>query len=72
MYTLLVDAENSDQLQESEFEGDQILWQEGMTVTYMNLSDDQSEDEPLPMMFCFVLNDVFGGYSTTELIPFEL
>ena len=72
VYTLLVDAENSDQLQESEFEGDQILWQEGMTVTYMNLSDDQGQEEPLPMMFCFVLNDVFGGYSTTELIPFEL
>ena len=69
VYTLYVGSEDSEDLQESEFEGDQILWRDGMTVTYMDLSD---EDEPLPMMFCFVLNDVFGGYDMTELISFEL
>ncbi|MBR2823217.1 MAG: hypothetical protein IKE24_06010 [Clostridia bacterium] len=72
VYTLYVDAEEGEDLQESEFEGDRILWRENLTVTYMSLSDDSGEEEPLPMMFCFVLNDVFGGYDMTELISFEL
>jgi len=72
VYTLYVDAEGSDDLQESEFEGDPVVWQEGMTVTYMDLGEENSEEEPLPMMFCFVLNDVFGGYEMTELISFDL
>ena len=43
-----------------------------MTVTYMDLSDDSGEAEPVTMMFCFVLNDVFGGYDMTDPISFEL
>ena len=58
-------------LEESEMEGDPIIWRDGMTVTYMSLSDDSGEEEPLPMMFCFVLNDVFGEYELTDLISFE-
>ena len=72
VYTLYVGDDESDELIESEFEGDRIRWRDGMTVTYMDLSDDSGEDEPLPMVFCFVLNDVFGGYDMTEMIPFEL
>ena len=71
VYTLYVGSEDSDDLEEGEFEGDPFVWQEGMTVTYMDLYDDSGE-ETLPMMFCFVLNDVFGGYDMTEPILFEL
>ncbi len=72
VYTMFVDQEGSDELEEGEFEGEQIRWQDGMTVTYMNLSDDSGGEEPLPMMFCFVLNDVFGGYDMTDVISFDL
>ena len=72
VYTLYIETEDQEDLQESEVEGDPIRWREGMTVTYMDLSDESGEDEPMPMMFCFVLNDVFGGYEMTDLIPFEL
>ena len=72
VYTLYIDAEDSDDMEESEFEGDPVTWHEGMTVTYMDLSEEDPEEEPLPMMFCFVLNDVFGGYEMTELISFDL
>ena len=72
VYTMFVDAEDGEEMEESEFDGDQILWQEGMTVTYMDLSDDSGEEEPVTMMFCFVLNDVFGGYDMTDPISFDL
>ena len=72
VYTMFVDAEDGEEMEESEFDGDQILWQEGMTVTYMDLSDDSGEEEPVTMMFCFVLNDVFGGYDMMDPISFDL
>ena len=71
VYTMYISSDDDDDFEESEFEGDQIIWQEGLTVTFMDLSDNEEED-PLPMMFCFVLNDVFGGYDLTEIISFEL
>ena len=71
VYTLYVGAQDGEDLEESEMEGDPIVWRDGMTVTYMSLSDDSGEEEPLPMMFCFVLNDVFGEYELTDLISFE-
>ena len=71
VYTVYISSDDDDDFEESEFEGDQIIWQEGLTVTFMDLSDNEEED-PLPMMFCFVLNDVFGGYNLTEIISFEL
>lgn len=70
VYTMYVASEDGEDLEEAEFEGEEILWQEGMTVTYADLSDDG--DEALPMMFCFVLNDVFGGYDMTDIISFDL
>ncbi len=68
VYTIFVDT-GDDKLQESEFDGDEILWEDGMTVTYEDLGED---DEKLEMMFCFVLNDVFGEYDMTEAISFEV
>ena len=56
-------------MEETEFEGDEIIWRDGLTVKYEDLSD---EGDPLDMMFCFVLNDVFGGYDMTDIISFEL
>ena len=67
LYTLYVDTGGED-FEETEFEGDEIIWEDGMTVAY----EDISEDDPLTMMFCFVLNDVFGDYTMTDLIAFEV
>ena len=62
-------AEEAEDLEESEFEGDEIIWQDGMTVTYEDLSD---EDEPQNMVFAFIFNDIFGEDSMSDLIEFEL
>ncbi len=69
VYTMFVDSGDDGELQEMEFDGDEILWEDGMTVTYEDLGED---DNKLEMMFCFVLNDVFGEYDMTEAIPFEV
>jgi len=69
VYTMYVDSGDDDDLQESEFEGDEVLWEAGMTVTYEGLEEDTDK---LQMLFCFVLNDVFGEYEMTEAIPFEV
>ncbi len=70
VYTMYVYADGEDEPEESEFEGDEITWQEGMTVTWQDLGDDG--EDTLQMLFCFVLNDVFGGYDMTEAIAFEV
>ena len=69
VYTMFVASGDDDDLQELEFDGDEILWEDGMTVTYQDLGED---NEGLEMMFCFVLNDVFGEYDMTEAISFEV
>ena len=69
VYTMYVGNEDSEDMEETEFDGDEIIWRDGMTVTYENLSDG---DEPLEAMFCFVLNDIFGEYTMTDLIAFEI
>ena len=69
VYTLYVEAEGKEDLEESEFDGDEIIWQDGMTVTYEDLSD---EDEPQNMVFAFIFNDIFGEDSMSDLIEFEL
>ena len=69
VYTMYVGNEESDDMEETEFDGDEIIWRDGMTVTYEDLSDG---DEPLEAMFCFVLNDIFGEYTMTDLIAFEI
>ncbi len=69
VYTMFVASGDDEDLQETEFDGDEILWEDGMTVTYQDLGED---DDALEMMFCFVLNDVFGEYDMTEAISFEV
>lgn len=69
VYTLYYEEEGEDELQETEFEGDKIIWAEGMTVTYEDWSD---EDEPIDMLFCFVFNDIFGDYTMSEMVSFSL
>ncbi len=69
VYTLYYEEEGKEDLQEGEYEGEKIIWQEGMTVTYEDLSD---EDEPMEMLFCFVFNDIFGEDSMSEIISFQL
>ena len=64
--------EDAEEPEEMEFDGDEIIWENGMTVSIMNLSDPSGEGETLDMMFCFVLNDVFGDYTLTDIISFEL
>ena len=71
VYTMYVDT-GAEDMEETEFDGDEIIWHEGMTVTYEPLGDAESEDEKLDVMFCFVLNDVFGEYQMTDLISFEV
>ncbi len=56
VYTMYYEEEGTEDLQESEFEGDTIIWQDGMTVSYEDLSD---EEEPIPMLFCFDIYDIF-------------
>ncbi len=70
VYTMYYEEEGKEDLAETEYEGDTIIWQDGMTVTYEDLTDD--DDEPFQMLFCFVFNDIFGGDSMSEMISFEL
>ena len=69
VYTCYTFQGDSDEPEESEFDGDEIIWEEGMTVTYEDLSDDE---DPIPMMFCFVFNDIFGEDSMSDIISFEI
>ena len=68
VYTMYIDTGVEDEdLQESEFDGQEIIWQDGMTVTYANLNDGETE-----MYFCFVFNDIFGDTTMSEMIAFTL
>ena len=69
VYTMYYEEDGKEDLQETEYEGEEIIWQDSMTVTYEDLSD---ETEATTMIFCFVFNDIFGGDSMSELIAFEL
>ena len=69
VYTLYVEEEGKEDLQESEYLGMEIIWQDGMTVTYEDLSDD---DDPVDMLFCFIFNDIFGEYTMSEMMAFQL
>ena len=69
VYTMYYEEEDEEELQEMEYLGDEIIWEDGMTVTYEDLSD---EDDPTPMLFCFVFNDIFGDSTLSEFIAFDL
>ena len=68
VYTMYVDNGGED-LDEQEFDGDEIIWHEGMTVTYEDLSD---ENETTDMVFCFLFNDIFGDQNMSEMISFSI
>ena len=40
-----------------------------MTVSYEDLSD---EEEPIPMLFCFDIYDIFGEDTLSDIITFDL
>ena len=69
VYTMYYEEEGLEDLQEAEFDGDEIIWQDGMTVTFEDLGD---EEEPTEMLFCFIFNDIFGDYTMSEFISFEI
>ena len=68
VYTMYVDNGGED-MDEQEFDGDEIIWHEGMTVTYEDLSD---ENETTDMVFCFLFNDIFGDQNMSEMISFSI
>lgn len=69
VYTTLTVVEGKEDMEEGESDGDPITWKEGMTVTFEDIRD---EEEPTEMLFCFVFNDIFGDFSTSEMISFEV
>ena len=69
VYTLYYEEEGKEDLQETEFDGEEIIWQDGMVVTYEDLSD---EGEPMKMMFCFDIYDIFGEDTLSDIISLEL
>ncbi|MBQ6289486.1 MAG: hypothetical protein IJK71_09580 [Clostridia bacterium] len=69
VYTMYYASEDEEELQEAEFEGDKIIWQDGMTVAYEDLSDEEEEHE---MLFCFIFNDIFGEDTMSDMISFVL
>ena len=69
VYTVYYEEEGMEDLEEGEFEGEKIIWREGMTVRYEDIAD---EEEPTTMLFCFVFNDIFGDSTLSEMIEFEL
>ena len=69
VYTLYLENGDEEDLEEAEFDGEEIVWREGLTVTMESLTE---EGEAQEMMFCFVLNDIFGGYDMTDIIAFEI
>ena len=73
VYTAYIGEPGSDEdYEEDEFEGDEIIWHDGMTVSYVSFGDDWDDDEPLVMQFCFVINDIFGDYSMSDFVAFEM
>ena len=69
MYYEEPDAPEEADLEETLFEGEEIIWKEGMTVTYEQLPKDQ---DTFHMMFCFVFNDIFGHSTLSDFVEFEL
>ena len=62
-------AEEDAELDEMEFEGQEIIWREGMTVTNEDIRDPE---DPVDVLFCFVFNDIFGDYSLSDMIAFSI
>lgn len=70
VYTMYYEEEGKEDLQEDEFDGDPVTWQDGMTVDLVNLRESGEEDTE--MFFCFVFNDIFGDSTMSDMIPFTM
>lgn len=56
-------------LHESEFDGDPIIWREGLEVVYAPVADPE---DPADYQFTFYLNDIFGDFEMSDFISFTL
>lgn len=70
MYYCDIDAPDDEEMEELEFDGDPIIWEDSLDVSYESLKDDSGETTVL--YFSFVLNDIFGEYEVTDPIDFEI
>ena len=64
------DADDDEEMDDLKFDGDPIIWEEGMEVVYESLVDESGETSEL--YFSFILNDIFGEYEVTEPFVFEI
>ena len=69
IFTMYLDIDEEEDWFETELEGEEIIWSSDMVVTYEDVTD---ESDPLDMMFAFVLNDIFGDYTMTDVLYFEM
>ena len=70
LYSSWEDWEDPDaEMEKTEFDGDPIIWQEGVTVTYGSLED---EDAYFDYQFAFYLNDIFGDCEMSDFFAFTM
>ncbi|MBR3494985.1 MAG: hypothetical protein IKH38_06100 [Clostridia bacterium] len=67
VYTMFY-RDDAGEIQETDFDGDEFLWEEDMTVTHERLEDEQLM---IPAYFCFSFTDLFGNETLGEMIAFE-
>ena len=69
VFTMYYAEDEDGELQDAEFDGDPIIWQDGMTVVYEDLYD---EEEPMTLLFSFTFYDIFGEDTMSEFVEFEI
>lgn len=69
VYTMYYRTDGMEELDETEFDGDPIRWEEGMTVSCQKAEEGELE---MDMAFCFIFNDIFGGETVSEFCSFTL
>lgn len=68
LYSDSLDASSKD-MESLVFDGEEIIWQDGMTVTYEPLADP---DEPTDYRFAFYFTDIYGDREMSAFFPFTL
>ena len=61
----LFDALNKDTLEESEYYGEEYIWEDGDNVVFEHLPDGD-------YLYCFVIDDIFGGSYVTDFVSLTL
>ena len=69
VFTMYYAEDEDGELQDAEFDGDPITWQDGMTVVYEDLYD---EEEPMTLLFSFTFYNIFGEDTMSEVVAFEI